>query len=243
MKKNYLLLMGICCIFSCQDYSEELINPEEVITSVIIQPRQIDADGESQAIIAVTFPTGLAREKAIADIRTSSGIFRESGKDLVTINGNLEKGPDNTMHQIGRATLVSPNVEGEAVITTRIAGYARTDKLQFHQAFADLMVIETDVLELKKGPDYKATITVTLLRTRGRGKPSTNSNVSLTLKDQEGNNHGIIQPTSNQTGADGKCKFVLSRGADNYIGPLILEATNPQSAQPLTKSIQIHFVD
>ncbi len=215
------LLIGLT---GCEDYSEDFSNVDAVVSKPTFLPTTLQADGESQTQIELEFLVDVPPEKAIVELKTTAGTFKETGKDAISLTAALEKKPDGTLRRIVRTQLINPALECEATLTTRSAGYGRTDKLTFTTALPDTVVIESDKLGLKTGVDNIATITVTLLRNPGRGKPAINLPVELTLQDAGKGNHGEVRPLQALSGADGTCKFLISRGADPYVSDLFVQA-------------------
>lgn len=229
MKLLSFICLLVLLLTGCEDYSEDFPNAEEVVSTPTFTPAIREADGESQTQVEIKFSTKVAAEKATVELKTTVGLFKEAAKDAITLPSSLEKATDGTLQRVVRTQLIHPSTEGEATITTRIAGYIRTDKISFTKAHPDSLVVESDKIGLKKGIDNTATITVSLLRRPGRGKPALSLPIVLTLQDKDGNNHGQVKPSYVLSGADGKCKFLISRSTDTYSGSLYVKATYPDT--------------
>ncbi len=229
MKITSIICLFVLLLTGCEDYSEDFPNVEAVVSKPTFTPATREADGESQTQVEIKFSTEVAAEKATVELKTTAGLFKEAGKDAVTLPSSLEKADDGTLQRVVRTQLIHPATEGEATITTRIAGYTRTDKITFMKAHPDSLVVESDKIGLKKGIENIAAITVSLLRRPGRGKPAVSLPIVLTLQDKDGNNHGQVRPGYALSGADGKCKFLISRGTDTFQGSLYVKATYPDT--------------
>lgn len=241
MKVSISIVCTLLCI-SCSDYSNDIFDPTPIFQSISISPTELEGDGESTALISITFPNEIPAGKASAEIMASAGLFKESGKDVIQLTGSLEVQSDGSLLRKSNATLISPAQDVTSKITIKIAGYARKYDVTFGAAYADDMVVESDKLALKKGLENTATITVTLLREMGKGKPSLKSEVEIKATDIGGAERGIIYPKVSKIGVDGKCKFTVSRGALDFNGPLDIIATARQGKK-VSKKIQILQID
>jgi hypothetical protein len=208
----------------CKDYSEDFARVDVVVSKPTLNPTTLEADGESQTQIEVVFLKDVPPEKAVVELKTTAGLFKETGKDAISLTAAIEQKPDSSFHRAVRTQLINPATAGTVILTSRSVGYQRTDSILFTTALPDKVVIESDKLGLKSGADNAATITVSLLRNPGRGKPAPNLLVELSLKDAGGTSRGEVRPSQALSGADGKCKFLISRGSDLYPGDLYIQA-------------------
>lgn len=242
MKVTSSICLLAVLLTACEDYSESYTDVNAVVGVPTISPTLSEADGESQTLIEIKFSVNVAAEKAVAELKTTAGLFKETGKDAITLSAALEKAADGTLSRIIRTQLINPVVDGDAILTSRVAGFMRTDKLAFKKAQPDSIIVELDKMSLKKGLDNTAIVTVSLLRRQGRGKSAVGLPIALILQDKDGHSHGHITPSYGLSGADGKCKFLISRGSDSYGGNLYIKAVNIQTGL-LSKPIEILSID
>lgn len=230
MIQKYLsLCLLIVSLAGCNDYSEDLATIDAIIGDPVITPVAPEADGESKTLIEIQFPQDADAGKTSVELRTTSGIFKESGKDMLTLFSSLEQSKEGKIQRIARTYLINPISEGQATLSARVAGYIKNHAITFRKSFPDSLAIESDKLALKKGAENTATVTVSLLRGPGRGKAALFLPIVLMLQDSEGNSHGLVNPSNVLSGPDGKCKFLITRGSDPYTGDLYVQAICPDN--------------
>ncbi|MBO0949372.1 hypothetical protein [Fibrella forsythiae] len=222
MKTPFLISLVAVSVFSC-NYDETPIRTADVIKDITFEKAQLDADGMSQTRLTVELPFKADADKRTVTISTSSGTFAATdGKSTINVVA-VQDETQNPFRLLAQATLISPQTEGNAIITASIAGYAQTKSYTFITAQPEAIVITPSQLVIKQGPENEIQLVVTLTRTKGI--PSLNQSVQLTVSDPAGNQKGRFRSSTSVSDPAGKCYFAYTLGTDKYEGPLIIKAT------------------
>ena len=227
----FLLISVVGC-----HYDEPVTELKNVIAPIIFTANPILADGKSSSTLQVTFPVDIVGNQAPVEFRTTDGTFAESGKDVITVNGDLVD-KSSIIQRIAKATLVSSIKVGKAYITARSAGYARSDSIDFVQACPDSLWIIPDKLFFKAAPDSEVKFTVELMR--GSGKISLNTLVNMFVIGTDNKKKGMFREYRNRSDENGKCYFTFTLGQDVYTGPLSVQVIVQQNLCTAMKTIQI----
>lgn len=226
-------ILFLLCLTACS-YKEEQAPASAVLGSIIILATPLEGDGESRALVQVSFPPETPREKTTVEFRTTAGIFDDSDKDIATVSGELVPQPDGTFRRVAQATLIAPQRVGKAQVFAKSSGYQISSEVPITPAFADSLTLTADKISVKSAPDSEIKFTAQLFRKTG--KPSLDRVVELKVVDEKGYEVGQFREIKNRSDANGQVSFAYTLGVSSYVGPLTATATYKEGGRNLSRA-------
>jgi hypothetical protein len=233
MKKYIIILL---CATSCAYPSTDEISDDDILKlSVISTNKSLPADGSSIIELNAIIPSNADDSKRTVTFSTSDGVF------VSTSTKTDQQKADITGKAISQ--LKSTLTPAIIFISAELAGYKRTEKIEFLRAYPEKIIVETGTQDYKVKESNYPIITTKLIRSIG--KPSLNTEVILKAFDASGTNEiGIFKNlTFSNSSGEVSANFVLSQLT--YRGKCIIKATvnNVVSTTVISGESSLNIVD
>lgn len=222
MKKSLTLLSLACWVLSCT-YDEVAVRNSDVIRSLTIKDSSLPADAASGTEVTAELPINADADKRTVEFVTTKGTFAGTdGKSIVSVIA-MQDELTTPFRLLAKATLISPQTAGTAIVTARTAGYAQQKMFSFETAPPNELTIMPNQLVLKQGADNELTLTIMLKRKQGI--PSIGQSISISTTKADGKTTvGRLRGDVSLSDASGKCQAFYTLGEDKYIGQVLIQA-------------------
>lgn len=207
MESKTILKFVLVSVLLVGCYKEESVPVNDVIMSLDLGNKVIEADGVSKQVIKIEIPSSTSDANNLITLITTKGLFDIAGKNTISIAAQNVVA-NGVLRKIATATLISSNDTGYAYLTATIKNYSVLDSIRFVNAYPDQIRISVDKLNYQVSSGGEVTVTVKLSRAQGKGNPTPGQRISLLAIDSTGDvsrQVGRFRNLNTVTDASGTC--------------------------------------
>jgi hypothetical protein len=237
---SFCLLLLIAGCYKEKDYDPSTTNPDLLIQRIEMVKDTLLANGSDATEVTVTLPIDIKEDQSTIKIKTSSGTFKESGKNeadaasqIVVINGVASR--------TAVITLQSGLSAGAGNIEVAVSNVKKTKNFVSIRNYAEAIKVIPEVFYMKSS--YKSELIIKTSLSALAGKATSGQLVDVQLLNESNQPVGSFRVYENKSNSEGECNFVYTLIPDTtYSGTLSLVASANVQGKVIKDSTKIYVV-